>query len=317
MKQLFSAVFLITATVVTVAAETLRFPDTVTLDNGLIRVGISAAAGRIVDFGVSGGGPNLLWLNTVSEVRELRETNRWVNLGGDRVWPELYNYWRSIRRTNIPDPRIDGGEWIPGEQTKLAMTIRSRVSESLGCRLERRIELSPDRPCLTVTNRIVQIEPTPFPLQLWPITQIQPADCYFFAIAPGEPPYRISSDEAGEITLQPGRLIYLAPRDTTTKLTGNGEWLAARFGELLFVQASHHTPGACYPEGGSQMLFTGPRYAELEFSGGLRHLKPGEIFENSVQWELVQLPRNTGNGDAARTAQDTATKLLQGNRDHE
>ena len=53
MKQLFSAVFLITATVVTVAAETLRFPDTVTLDNGLIRVGISAAAGRIVDFGVA------------------------------------------------------------------------------------------------------------------------------------------------------------------------------------------------------------------------------------------------------------------------
>ena len=75
--------------------------------------------------------------------------------------------------------------------------------------------------------------------------------------------------------------------------------------------------GACYPEGGSQMLFTGPRYAELEFSSGLRHLKPGEIFENSVQWELVRLPRNTGNGDAARTAQDTATKLLQGNRDHE
>lgn len=293
------------------AAGTVAFPDAVTLDNGHIRVGVSPAAGRIVDFASSGGG-NLLWLNTGAEVRELRGSGRWVNYGGDRLWPELYNYWRSIRRVNIPDPQIDGGGWELVERAPLALTIRSRVSESLGCRALRRIELVPGRPRLAVTNRLEQVEPTPFPVQLWPVTQIPPAEYYFFATAPARVPYRISSDEQGVITVLPEQLVYRAPRGTTTKLTGNGEWLAARFGELLLVQASRHAPGACYPEGGSQLLFTGPRYAELEFCGGLRHLKPGEAVENTVYWELVRLPRDAGETEAARVTRTTAHNLLQG-----
>ena len=270
------------------AAGTVAFPDAVTLDNGHIRVGVSPAAGRIVDFAPSGGG-NLLWLNTGAEVREQRGSGRWVNYGGDRLWPELYNYWRSIRRVNIPDPQIDGGGWVLVERAPLALTIRSRVSESLGCRALRRIELVPGRPRLAVTNRLEQVEPTP-----------------------ARVPYRISSDEQGGITVLPEQLVYRAPRGTTTKLTGNGEWLAARFGELLLVQASRHAPGACYPEGGSQLLFTGPRYAELEFCGGLRHLKPGEAVENTVYWELVRLPRDAGETGAARVTRTTAHNLLQG-----
>ena len=101
------------------AAGTVAFPDAVTLDNGHIRVGVSPAAGRIVDFAPSGGG-NLLWLNTGAEVREQRGSGRWVNYGGDRLWPELYNYWRSIRRVNIPDPQIDGGGWVLVERAPLA-----------------------------------------------------------------------------------------------------------------------------------------------------------------------------------------------------
>lgn len=300
----------------TAAAGTVAFPDAVTLDNGHIRVGVSPAAGRIVDFALSGGG-NLLWLNTEAEVRELRGSGQWGNCGGDRLWPELYSYWRCIRGVNIPDPQIDGGGWELVEHTPLALTIRSRVSESLGCRALRRIELAPDRSRLAVTNRLEQVEPTPFPVQLWPVTQLPPAECYFFAVAPGKKPYRISSDDRGEITVLPEQLVYRAPRDTTTKLAGNGEWLAARFGELLLVQASRHTPGACYPEGGSLLLFTGPRYAELEFSGGLRHLKPGETVENTVYWELVRLPRDAGETEAARVTRITAHNLLQGKRNHE
>lgn len=283
-------------------APMLTFDDAVTIDNGVVRLSVSPAAGRVVEFGLVNG-ENLIWVNTLAVYDEPVVGNngqKYYNLGGDKLWPAPQPLW-GFATGNGPWPPegvIDGQAWALVDQTDDALTIESRPSPHFGIVVRRQFELSPDAAEAVITNTIRRVEANPFPVQVWTITQVTPPLAAVLDVAGDRPAVGpdflpLTDDTPDKIeghvrTSGPGGAAVWSQRgEPYAKLGSLGRWVAATYDGIAFRQETSFDPHGAYPEGSSVQVYRAADYTELELLGPLVQLAPGESVSNTVKWSLI------------------------------
>lgn len=307
------------AGVVLVAHE----PGKLVIENESVRIVLDAPRGRVVEFlPKTPGARNVLWINTDARREAEVAQAGYQNWGGDKVWPTPQPYWRyGLERVWPPDESTDGGpaqgERLGPRRVRLAFPL----SPAFQTRLEREFELEPDRAVLRIRNRVVQEGRSPFPAQIWSITQVPLPVRVLFDVAPDAPPLAQPVNLNGLRTKPPlapvafaeGAIVRgeswvafrpdAAPRQ---KLGTLGRWIAGVWPDGILLQSVAFAPHGLYPEATSLQLYHDDRYAELETLGPARLLAPGEACEELVIWQWLPAPAE-GESDALLAARlDTA-----------
>ncbi len=294
------------------------YKDAIVLDNGQVTASISLRIGRIVTFGRSGG-ENMLWLESEQELDETREFEKkvykkqWMNYGGDKIWPAQQTMWLFIMGgTWPPDLSIDGPPWRLIRQNKNSLVIESPTSKSLHVTIRREITLAASEAKLVIRNTMTRSAPSPFPVQIWSITQMNWPEYSLLGVDQRRDDIKaaytnlhgnksINKDDVTEMD----RAIQFAPeRDLLYAKIGTlGRWVAAVFEKDVFVQDVDYVPGACYVDGSSVQFYKEEKYVELETLSPCVHLKPGESLSNVVTWRLIERPAGAPAADIAAKIQ--------------
>lgn len=281
------------------------FDDSVTINNGIIRVGVAPSVGRLIEFGWVGG-PNLIWVNDASAYQDATPGvavpgQAYVNLGGDKVWPTTQPLWKMATGNASwpPDGVIDGGAWNLIDHTARRITIQSAPSPHYGITVRRTVELPDDEPLVTITNTYHRFEANALPVQVWSITQMRPPTRVAFDIADNAP------DHSEKLrALNPNAQVYRSSASVTetglgvwsldcpddTKFGSFGRWVAAIYPNVTWTQQTPFDPHGAYPELSSVQAYKGVGYVELEVLSPMVQLAADESLSHTVTWRLWRVP---------------------------
>ena len=284
--------------------EPLAVEDQITLDNGRLRVGVSAELGRVVDLGLSGG-RNLLWMNGQAaggEATQGDETRRkhYVNWGGDKIWPTPQIMWERATGNALwpPDGVLDGGAWSVTRHSDRSLTMESQQSPHYGIIIKRQVDLDTTEARVLITNTIRRVSRNPFPVHIWSVTQVLPPRLVLLNIEPQrpmqQPLVQMLSKNTSErlkdhLDINPQRdvVTWRIGPDHALKIGTFGNWIAAVYDEVVFLQSSQLDPDGAYPDLSSMQCYLGEGYVELETLSPLVQLAEGEETTNRVEWRLV------------------------------
>ena len=278
------------------ASDALVFTDTVWLDNGTIKLGVSPSVGRITWFGFSDG-ENVLWVNPETmNIPPGTNPDTWINYGGDKVWngPQaLWPYFLPHGNDWPPAAEHDGQAWTVEAEGPLQVTLSSGTSDTLGIQIHREIVLHDN--AVRITNRLEKVGRSYAPVQPWTITQVQaPASVALSneSNMGGAPCVFYKGSEtafAGELRSESGFLVWTdrdAPRGK--KLGTMGPWIAALMPDQRTVFTQFHSvrDSGAYPERASLQLYVGDGYSELELLGPMESLAVGESATLASTWTI-------------------------------
>lgn len=296
--------------------ERIVFEDQIMLQNGHVHVAVSPRAGRIVAFGPAGG-RNLLWINTPpGDTPYQRDGRPYINFGGDKIWPLVQSLWpRAYSGPDWPPEGVlDGQPWELVDHGKHHVVMQSPLSPHLGIRIHREIRLSPVQGRVVIHNRLIQEQPTLYPVTIWSISQVYAPPFSLLDIAPDRPieqPWVKLSNTLASDRVQVAddrswvRFDYVAGEGQ--KIGTLGHWVAGAWEDYVFIQTTHYDPTAAYLDGSSIQVYYDENYLELELLSPSRHLQPGQSLANTVNWWLI--PRK--NMDAQAIAQRAEALVVQ------
>ncbi|MEM1097202.1 MAG: DUF4380 domain-containing protein [Planctomycetota bacterium] len=283
-----------------VEAASPVFADTVWLDNGTIKLGVSPSVGRITWFGYADG-ENLLWINPEEvETPPDGDPASWVNYGGDKPWVGPQNSWPYFLPHGNnwpPDGDVDGEPWTVFRTTEDTLSIISPASSTFGVRLSRRIELNEQSTTASIhTHIICDGEGSPMPMQLWNVTQVLKPESVALAAAavpggPGGGVLMVDGDKFdGELTELEGHTIWKDAGQPNGKKIGTiGSWIASKHGDTMFLQVAPYDEHGLYPENSSVQLYVADDYVELELLSPAVQIRPGVSLSHHVTWALFPL----------------------------
>ena len=289
----------IDATAPSADGAVLTFPDAVSLDNGAVRLAYSPGAGRVVEFGRSGG-PNLLWISP-PDPAPMRGADRldpgdprvYHNLGGEKLWATVQSMWgRAYGSDNWPpDGVIDGSAWTVVEQNDRRIVCESGESPHLGIVARRTYELDADQPVVRVTNELRRVRPNVFPVFPWTVAQVRVPEFALLGTT-DSPPAAWTDDPKSPPATEPadGALVWTIPADTAglgQKTATTGGWVAGVFADDVFLQSTDVDPDGSYPDGSNAQVYLGETYLELELLAPSTHPDVGESASNEITWRLV------------------------------
>lgn len=290
--------------------EPLTFADTLTLDNGKIKIQITPSVGRVVWLSLSGQ-ENLIWLDTPALYDNPRISpttgQKYYNLGGDKLWVSPQDMWGHATGNKRwpPDGILDGSAWTLLESDTRHITIRSKPSPHYGVQVTRRFTVLENSTRVQIDNTITRIEQHPIPVMIWTVTQVKQPRLVVLDQAPHRPAfctdYRRMKVPAPDLLMQAvtetggvnGSVIL-----NTRALTGQefkigtmGCWIAAVYDKVIFRQSSTFDPTGAYPEASSVQGYTSDvsPFAEIEILGPQSHPQPGQSISNTVIWELCPI----------------------------
>lgn len=277
-----------------------------TLRNDAMTVQIAPQIGRIYGLfpaeNTASGGENLLWHDDPANILHARQNHKYINWGGDKIWPTLQSLWNRQRRAGYdwpPNPPIDGGEWNVISRSDRSIVMRSRLDDDLGIQVTRSITLDATLPRVTIRNTFNRLKPNPLPVMIWSVTQVHPPRMALLHIAAdrpeGEWPVlnlgKPNEDPKAGLTVFPQAARWV-PQPTTTdcKRGTFGRWIAAVYEHRILLQTTDYDPDACYGDRANIAVYRNTRYMELETVSPLVHLPPGRSLSNTVIWQLLDRP---------------------------
>ena len=248
--------------------------------------------GRIMRFARQGSA-NVLWENVgLSGSTPFRtKPGQWVNYGGDKIWPAPQSLWGWP-----PDPMLDGAPY-PAHIEGQTLVITGQASAKSGVRFTRRITLDANRPIVKIENQMFNTASVNQELALWQITQVDNPDIVTVPIEVtkempnGWEPYDNQSIDGKFATVKNGVLEVHRNTRGGFKLGSASRKgiLTAKFGKTTFSTSVKKLPGK-YVDGGKflEVYASGDplKYVELELTGPLKTLKPGEHATQTVTWKL-------------------------------
>jgi len=181
------------------------------------------------------------------------------------------------------------------EASENRLVMESESDEFMHVRLRRTLTLDPKRPVLTIRNTLTQEKPTPWPAQIWSVTQCPPPNYTLLGISDETPepdrPYinLLHKPPLPEesVKLLDGAVRFVRPPDQgCAKIGAIGTWCASVYNDVVFLQTSDASPQACYPDGANVEVFACGDYIELETLSPSKHLRPGDALSNTVTWSL-------------------------------
>jgi hypothetical protein len=284
------------------------WPNSLLLSNGLLEAVVVPAIGRVMQLRFAGERDGPFWENPmIGAHTTATDAEGWANFGGDKAWPSPQADWEHIARRSWPPPAgFDGQPMEAAIDGPAAVTLASPIDAGYGIRVRRRIELSPDRPIMTVTTTYERVAGAPIEVAVWVITQLK--NPVVVSAPLGEASgkgtgYEPQSDElpAGlhvadgllSLTRDPRQNHKIGMRAATLV------WIGAT--ELLRIDSAL-VAGAKYPDDGcSAEVYTNADplpYVELELLGPLASLAVGESIERVSTYTLGR-----------RTEKDPATEI--------
>ena len=282
------------------AADSFDYARVCTLTNSACTVKIAPAVGRVIHFSLRGQ-KNILWLENPGNLPASAEN--WRNIGGDKVWPAQQVLWKFIYGHGDWPPRteLDSQPFRVIEAGRRRLVMESQPDSRLHVRLQRSFSLDAESARLTITNRLIQEAPTPWPVMIWSVTQCRPPRYTLLTIDPQAPdrkkrPYiNLWDSPLIDPAIIDGRAMRfrLSPQMNIGKVGTIGRQVAAIYDDTLFVQTSDAPPDGCFPDGASIEVFSFDKYTELEVLSPARHLAPGQSITATTIWQLLPLAPNT------------------------
>ena len=275
--------------------------DSIMLKNDHLELEVSPAIGRITGL-KRPGGRQLIWLNTAEAVRQGqadRVTNPkvWVNYGGDKAWTSLQDEWPDRWP---PDPVIDGAPYTVVEVSKRRLVMESGVGSRDGMTIRRTITLEADAARVRVDNVLTQVEPVETWAHVWSVTQARRPRWVLLDVSPDRQDmpegfdWILRRDAADHPRIEFDRglsAVRLFPDTYRDAKPGTvGQWLAAVYDEVVFLQRSAVDPAGYFAERAALEVYSADGFVELETLSNARRLKPGETIEHTVFWELIPVP---------------------------
>jgi hypothetical protein len=274
------------------------------LRNKSVTVKIAPQVGRVVYFGFNGG-KNMLWLNDTNSLRKaLSSGASWPNWGGDKVWPAQQASWRYIYGDGDwpPQSELDGKPFRVVRAKGRLFSMESQVDSKLHVVLTRTFILDKESATLRIENTLMQMEPTPWPVQIWSVTQSQPPNYTLLDISSRAPdrksrPFKNLWDSplsgANASVTNSALRLSLSPELDTAKAGTIGDWCAAVYGDTIFVQKLKAPIDGCYPDGANIEVFSSKGYTELELLSPSVHLPKRDYSKSTTIWKLLRTSPET------------------------
>jgi hypothetical protein len=266
------------------------WPGSFRISNGSVDLVVVPKVGRIMRFGEVGH-PNLLWEG--ERVNDLAPAvGAWINWGGDKVWPAPQDTWGWP-----PEQEYDGAAWdVQAIPNGVHMASKAR-SAKLGLRFERTILLKPGANSAEIRNTLINNSGKTVRLAVWEVCQVNdPEECILPIWKSKSHPngWKVYGDDKVDAFVRERGGELHVTRDPLRGLKyGSGSpqgSITAVVGGYTISVKSVFDESAEYPDGGNaQQLYTSPdptKYAELELSGPLTSLAPGQSASITVTMSL-------------------------------
>lgn len=273
--------------------------NSLVMENSRVEVVVVPEVGRVLQFRFkSGSGP--FWENESLQGRAPDATSAdWGNFGGDKTWPSPQSDWaKQTPRAWPPPPAFDSLP-VVAEVDGPRVILRSPVDPFYGIRTERRIELDPVRPRMTIVTSFERVAPAaagaPPPLTnsvgIWIITQLQEPVAVFAPALKGPlfpDGYGLQSETPPPDLKVEGGWLSLSRDPQTAHKVGNEAGTLLWVGERVILRIdSPRQDGATYPDQGSSAeIYTNPdplKYVELEMLAPLSELPSGgRLFQTNI-----------------------------------
>ena len=260
------------------------------VSNGLVDLVVVPQIGRIMRFGAVGQ-RNLLWEGERKN-GEPPDNSGWKNWGGDKVWPAPQDSWGWP-----PETEYDGATWnVTAVQNGVHMQSTSK-SAKLGLRFERTILLKQGSKEASIQNTLINDSGIAVRHGVWEICQVDnPESCLLPTWKSSKQPtgwHAFSADNRGEFVSElDGELTIKRDAKTGWKY-GSGSpkgYVSANFPGFSITLKTKVDARAEYADQGSALqVFTSPdpwKYVELELTGPLTSLKPGQSTSITVTMTL-------------------------------
>lgn len=292
----------------------LSYGKTYTLQNYSAKVVVAPEIGRIIHFGFAGD-RNLIWLKDRGELAKEKVAGaEWLNWGGDKVWPAQQADWSFIYGGGDWPPKtdLDGMPFKIIESSGQKLVMESVVDKKMHVKLRRTLMLDREKPKLTIENRLIQESPSPWPVHIWSVTQCVSPNYTLLGVDKEAPDYGIRPFSnlwdaplpESNAKLMNGSLRFSLEENLSIAKTGTiGNWCAAVYDDVIFLQESDAPPNGCYPDGANIEVFLCERYTELEILSPSKHLQKGENISSIATWSLIKTKPSV-------TAEDTL-KLIK------
>lgn len=290
--------------------------QTLSLSNGSLEIVLDRDLGRLMEFTpVASARRNILWVNDLESVAAEAARGGFKNWGGDKVWPVPQPFWlQGLGRVWPPDRASDGGGAELSKESEV-LALKFPLSEAFGSRLSRRFQLDADAAILRIENRLEQELSSPFPSQIWSITQVPLPqrvlmDASFKKFSAVELPVNLNAPEsAAPLVPRPidcsailradGWIVYRPIEGEQHKLGSLGGWIAGVWDDGILLQVVGFDGDGMYPEASSLQFYHNDNYGELETLGPARWLRPGEVLEADIHWEWLDLADAASQSDEA------------------
>ena len=295
------------------------------LTNGLVKVVVVPAIGRIMFYGFMNG-DNMLWDDpafygkTLPYGQPYRENGQitWANFGGDKVWPTEQSQFPTINgRSWPPDHWFDGGIHCVDEIAN-GVKITSQVSSFCGAHSIREIMLDPNSSELFIKQTIRKVKNAqsssaePIDYTIWNVTQIRNPQMALINLNPGSTLpnklYLWQQEAMANVAMSGDVASFIPDRSRNQKAGADSDhWLGAIIGNNVIGEFFRLQSGT-YPDGGlSAEVYTSPGYTELELLSPFAQLKAGETTQFDISWRLHKL---SSEAKTAMQKQDAAVAWL-------
>ncbi|MBN1558905.1 hypothetical protein JW998_01555 [candidate division KSB1 bacterium] len=295
--------------------------DAYEMTNGLVKVVVVPAIGRIMYYGFSDG-VNILWNNpsfygkTLPYGQPYRENGAvtWANFGSDKVWPTEQSQFPVINGYSWPpDHWFDGGAHAADEIAN-GVRLSSQVSNYCGAQSSREIVLDPHSSELTISQTIKKVKKAqnssvePIDYTIWNVTQIRSPKMALFNLNPQsrlENRIYLWQEGARANLATSGDIATFVPHPSNSHKAGADSdfWLAAIVDNVVIGEFFRLQAGVYSDNGLSAEVFTCPDYTELELLSPFARLNVGQTMHFDISWRLSKLPSdavsNTQKRDAA------------------
>jgi len=235
------------------------------------------------------------------------EDQAWMNVGGDWMWPVAQSRWTLMAESDWPPPAPlaeaawEGRAWKSADGA-LSCLISREYGEPLHVKVSRNIKLEAEEARIVIRQKIERTETSDIPVTLWNISQVGKAAEVILPVDENSEFEKgikaLMSDLPGEtqLTACDGSVVYETSIGEHKICSDSSRgWIAARKGGVAVLEKAQpeNGNGAAHPDGGCTVEMysnAGLGYSEIETLSVEKVLAPGEILQNILTIDILEIP---------------------------
>lgn len=284
------------------------WPDSYVLNNGEVEAVIVPAIGRVMQFHFLGKDGVFFENRSLDGKAPDPVSADWGNFGGDKSWPSPQADWEKVTKRSWPPPVAFDSMPVQATVRGRAVELVSAIDPAYGVREQRRIELAPSGPVMTITTTYEKVRGDPVKVGVWVITQMSEPQRAFIVL-PAKSQFeqgytKLMDVLPADLNVQDRLLSLTRDRKNATKIGSDGGsllWMNEGYGLRI---DSARVSGGEYPDQGSSVeIYTNAdplAYVELETLGPLSTMKVGDRIQRTNTYTLLHRTEQDPDAEARK-----------------